>query len=103
MDAMSQAIGAADADDMSHRIEMRDIDDNEVYDDDDDDAELKKVLEESEKAENERMQKLEKQKTEEDIVMEYVRKQSLLEEEHRQRVASGRDTSGEGNGTGAGR
>jgi hypothetical protein len=103
MDAMSQAISAADADDMSHRIEMRDIDDNEVYDDDDDDAELKKVLEESEKAENERMQKLEKQKTEEDIVMEYVRKQSLLEEEHRQRVASGRDTSREGNGTGAGR
>ncbi|CAN9319441.1 unnamed protein product [Alternaria alternata] len=100
MDAMSQAIGAADDDeyeDRSHRIEMRD-DDHE-----DDDAELKRVMEESEKAENERMQKLEKQKTEEDIVMEYVRKQSLLEEEHRQRVANGRDANGGGSSAGAGR
>jgi hypothetical protein len=99
MDAMSQAIHAADADDRSHRIEMRDVAYDEAHDDDDE--ELKKVMEESEKAENERMQKLEKQKTEEDIVMEYVRKQSLLEEEHRQRVASGRHVGGEGNGTGA--
>ncbi|KAG9188368.1 isoleucyl-tRNA synthetase [Alternaria panax] len=113
MDAMSQAIGAAndgddededdddddddaDVDGRSHRIEMRNVD----YDDDD--AELKRVMEESEKAETERMQRLEKQKTEEDIVMEYVRKQSLLEEEHRQRVASGRNTGVEGSGAGAG-
>jgi hypothetical protein len=41
---------------------------------------------------------LEKQRTEEDIVMEYVRKQSLLEEEHRQRVVQGRDMGGEGSG-----
>ncbi|KAJ4366244.1 hypothetical protein N0V83_007880 [Neocucurbitaria cava] len=66
--------------------------------DQDDDAELKKVLEESERAEKERMETLAKQKTEEDIVMEYVRKQSLLEEEHRQRVLQGRDTAGEGSG-----
>ncbi|CAO2657845.1 Nn.00g071050.m01.CDS01 [Neocucurbitaria sp. VM-36] len=70
--------------------------------DQDDDAELKKALEESEKAEKERMEKLEKQKTEEDIVMEYVRKQSLLEEEHRQRILQGRDTAGEGSGAGPG-
>jgi hypothetical protein len=57
---------------------------------DDEDAQLKKVLAESEQAEKER----EKQRTEEDIVMEYVRKQSLLEEEHRQRALQGRDTSG---------
>lgn len=68
----------------------------------DDDAELKKVLEESKKVESERMAQLEKQKTEEDIVMEYVRKQSILEEEHRQRVLQGRGTAGEGSGAGAG-
>lgn len=66
---------------------------------DDEDEELKKVLAESEKAEKDRMANLEKQKTEEDIVMEYVRKQSLLEEEHRQRLAQGRDTSGEASGS----
>lgn len=62
------------------------------------DAELKKALEESERAEKERMETLAKQKTEEDIVMEYVRKQSLVEEEHRQRVLQGRDIAGEGSG-----
>ena len=66
----------------------------------DDDEELKKALKLSEKAHQESMEKLEKQKTEEDIVMEYVRKQSLLEEEHRQRVRQGRDTVGEGSGAG---
>lgn len=68
----------------------------------DDDEELKKALEMSEKAHKESMEKLEKQKTEEDIVMEYVRKQSLLEEEHRQRLQQGRDTVGESSGAGAG-
>jgi hypothetical protein len=107
MDAMSQAIGAAAASpsteenrgrDMNtrtapplpHRIEMHD-NDNE---DDDEDAQLKKVLAESEKAENDRLQQLEKQKTEEDIVLEYVRKQSLLEEEHRQKVRNGEAGAG---------
>jgi len=65
----------------------------------DEDEELKKALEMSEKAHQESMQKLEAQKTEEDIVMEYVRKQSLLEEEHRQKVLQGRDTAGEGSGS----
>jgi hypothetical protein len=62
---------------------------------DDDEEELKKALAMSEKAHRESMEKLEKQKTEEDIVMEYVRKQSLLEEEHRQKAKQGRDTVGE--------
>jgi hypothetical protein len=65
----------------------------------DDDEELKKALEMSEKAHQESMKKLEAQKTEEDIVMEYVRKQSLLEEEHRQKVMQGRDTVGESSGS----
>ena len=68
----------------------------------DSDADLQRVLEESEKAETERMQMLEKQQTEEDIVMEYVRKQSLLEEQHRQRVVQGRDTRGGGSNAASG-
>lgn len=120
MDAMSQAIGAASASPppyahssahpstalgedqtrdsdtdshsrtapppLPHRITMQDNDNDQ----DEEDAELKKVLAESEKAESERLSNLEKQRTEEDIVLEYVRKQSLLEEEHRQRVAGGK-------------
>jgi hypothetical protein len=66
--------------------------------DEGEDEELKKALEMSEKVHKESMEKLEKQKNEEDIVMEYVRKQSLLEEDHRRRVREGRDTAGEGSG-----
>lgn len=94
MDAMSQAIGAAEhTGTPSHNQEASGV--GKQADEDDDD-ELKKALAESEKAEKDRMETLEKQRTEEDIVMEYVRKQSLLEEEHRQRVAQGRETGGEG-------
>ncbi|KAF1851449.1 glycosyltransferase family 1 protein [Cucurbitaria berberidis CBS 394.84] len=93
MEAMSQAIGA------NSQPQPRGQQSAQSKNNDDDDAELKKVLEESEQAEKERMEKLEKQKTEEDIVMEYVRKQSLLEEEHRQRVLQGRDTVGENSGS----
>lgn len=84
IDAMGQAIGGQG--------------DSHAHDDDED---LQKALEESEKAEKDRMANLEKQRTEEDIVLEYVRKQSLLEEEHRQRVRQGRDTVGEGSGAAA--
>ncbi|KAF2732692.1 UDP-Glycosyltransferase/glycogen phosphorylase [Polyplosphaeria fusca] len=52
--------------------------------------ELQKALEESQRAETDRMSLLEKQKTEEDVVMEYVKKQSLAEEEHRRRMLQGR-------------
>ncbi|CAE7219504.1 hypothetical protein PTNB73_09883 [Pyrenophora teres f. teres] len=98
MDAMSQAIAASTdgSTDIGTVASPREIQQG------DDDADLKRVLEESEKAETERMQMLERQQTEEDIVMEYVRKQSLLEEQHRQRVVQGRDTKGDGRGFASG-
>jgi hypothetical protein len=64
------------------------------------DEELRKVLEESEKAELERMETLDKQRTEEEIVLDFVKKQSLMEEEHKRRMRQGRDTGGEGSGVG---
>ena len=60
---------------------------------------MRKAIEESEQAEKERMAALEKQKTEEEIVMEYVKKQSLAEEQHRMRFQGGRDTHGESSGS----
>jgi len=56
-------------------------DDGEAEDED-----MKQALRESTEAEQQRRTLREKQMTEEDIVMEYVRKQSLLEEQHRRRV-----------------
>ncbi|KAF1971590.1 UDP-Glycosyltransferase/glycogen phosphorylase [Bimuria novae-zelandiae CBS 107.79] len=67
-------------------------------DKDDEEEVLRKAIEESERAAQDHESNLQKQRTEEDIVMEYVKKQSLAEEEHRQRVAQGRDTSGESAG-----
>jgi hypothetical protein len=89
MDAMSQAIAANDDEPKPRGLGTAP---SSAEKEGEDDEEMKKVLEESENAEKERLGRLERQKTEEDIVMEYVRKQSLLEEEHRQRVAQGRDT-----------
>jgi hypothetical protein len=63
--------------------------------DDNEEEALRKAIEESERAAQEHQTNLEKQRTEEDIVMEYVKKQSLAEEEHRRRMAQGRDTGGE--------
>lgn len=63
------------------------------------DEDLKKALEESEKAEKERMESLEKQRTEEEIVLEFVKKQSLVEEEYERRMRGGRDTVGESSGS----
>ncbi|KAJ4316704.1 hypothetical protein N0V94_005317 [Neodidymelliopsis sp. IMI 364377] len=62
------------------------------------DEELRKVLEESEKAENERQENATKAKSEDEIVMEFIKKQSLLEEEHRRRHLQGRDIAGESSG-----
>lgn len=59
---------------------------DEKHDDDDDDEQMKRVLWESQQAERERVQNLERQRTEEEVVLEYVRKQSLLEEEHRRKM-----------------
>jgi hypothetical protein len=61
----------------------------------DDDEAFRQALEESERAERDRMSQLEKQKTEEEIVMEYVKKQSLAEEEHKRRVRQGKASGGE--------
>jgi hypothetical protein len=93
MEAMSQAIAANEDEPAPPGLGTASTHDDKHHEDDDD-TEMKKVLQESEQAEKERLGKLEKQKTEEDIVMEYVRKQSLLEEEHRQHVAKGRNMSG---------
>jgi hypothetical protein len=60
----------------------------------DDDADIQKALAESKKLNEES----EKAKREEEIVMEYIKKQSLAEEEHRRRIAQGRETEGEGSG-----
>lgn len=68
----------------------------------DDEEDFRKALAASEAAERERQADLEKQRTEEDIVMEYVKKQSLAEEEHRRRWTQGRDVGGESSSAGAG-
>ena len=66
------------------------------------DDELRRALEESERAEKERQANVSKERSEDEIVMEYIKKQSLLEEEHRQRRLQGRDTGGESSGAGRG-
>ncbi|KAL9115832.1 MAG: hypothetical protein Q9227_000200 [Pyrenula ochraceoflavens] len=53
------------------------------------DAELEQAIKESEEHHGKEQQEKEKQKTEEEIVMEYVKKQSLAEEEHRRRKVEG--------------
>lgn len=60
-----------------------------------DEANLKRALEESMKHD----EKSHQERTEEEIVLEYVKKQSLLEEEHRRRFTQGRDTGGEESGS----
>ncbi|EMD87038.1 glycosyltransferase family 1 protein [Bipolaris maydis ATCC 48331] len=60
----------------------------------DEDEEMQRILRESEQAEQERAENAAKQRTEEEVVLEYVRKQSLLEEEHRRRMLEGGRNSG---------
>ncbi|KAI0169901.1 glycosyltransferase family 1 protein [Hypoxylon sp. FL1284] len=62
----------------------------------DDDEELRRVLEESERAHSEELARASSLKTEEDIVLEYVKKQSLAEEEFRK--SKGKDKSAESHG-----
>lgn len=70
------------------------------------DEELRKVLEESERIEQERQANASKERSEDEIVMEFIKKQSLLEEEHRRRNLQGRGessgTAGESSGAGSG-
>ncbi|KAK5084156.1 hypothetical protein LTR24_007516 [Lithohypha guttulata] len=55
-----------------------------THDDNDDDEELRKAMTASQRESKDHEAASEKQKTEEEIVLEYVKKQSLLEEQHRQ-------------------
>lgn len=68
---------------------------------DGDDEEFRRVMEESERAYKVQSKQMEQQRTEEDIVLEYVKKQSLAEEEHRRKAGKGKGVaaaaaSGEG-------
>ena len=56
---------------------------------DDDDHDLKRAITESETEHKMREEALARQKTEEEIVLEYVKKQSLLEEQHKQNLQEG--------------
>ncbi|KAK7186361.1 glycosyltransferase family 28 domain-containing protein [Paraphaeosphaeria sporulosa] len=67
---------------------------------DEEEQALRKAIEESERQDREDKERLEKQMTEEDIVMEYVKKQSLAEAQHRERLRQGRDIGGESSGGG---
>ena len=63
---------------------------NEVTSDTDEDGELKRAITESETAHKIREEDLARQKTEEEIVLEYVKRQSLLEEQHKRQVQEGK-------------
>jgi hypothetical protein len=63
-----------------------------------DDGDIEKAMAESKRLEEEH----EKAKKEEEIVLEYIKKQSLAEEEHRKRIAQGRETGGESSAAGGG-
>ncbi|KAK8110989.1 Sterol 3-beta-glucosyltransferase UGT80B1 [Apiospora kogelbergensis] len=60
--------------------------------DDDDDA-LKRAMEESERAHQEELKRVETMKKEEDVVLEYIKKQSLAEEQYRQKAKDQVSTS----------
>lgn len=71
---------------------------------DDDDEELRRALEESQRAHQEYVARQSTARSEEDIIMEYVKKQSMAEEEFRQRLfeAKGKGKRSEGEGGGVG-
>jgi hypothetical protein len=60
--------------------------------DTDDDEDVKLALE---KSKSEHMEKLSRAQTEEEIVLEYVKKQSIAEEEHKRKVAGKANEAGE--------
>lgn len=66
-----------------------------------DEEELKRALEESERAHRERVARESTERSEEEIILEYVKKQSLAEEEFRRRQQQQKD-SGEGGVVGGG-
>ena len=68
---------------------------------DDDEEELRRAIEESERAHREELARLKASRTEEDIVMEYVKRQSLAEQQFRM-AARGKGKQGESSGSGSG-
>ncbi|KAI1496357.1 hypothetical protein F5X99DRAFT_74373 [Biscogniauxia marginata] len=56
----------------------------------DEEEELRRAIEESERAHKEELARVNSLKSEEDIVLEYVKKQSLAEEEYRKKTAKGK-------------
>jgi hypothetical protein len=62
------------------------------------DEDLQKAIEESKASHQKHGEDLERQKTEEEIVMEYVKKQSLAEEEHKKAQVEAKEISVSGNG-----
>ncbi|KAK8113120.1 Sterol 3-beta-glucosyltransferase [Apiospora sp. TS-2023a] len=52
---------------------------------DDDEESMKRAIEESERAHQEELKRVETMKKEEDVVLEYIKKQSLAEEQYRQK------------------
>lgn len=66
--------------------------------DDEEDEELKRAMEESARAHREHLARASSERTEEEIIMEYVKKQSLAEEEFRRQKAKGKQTAREGEG-----
>ena len=67
----------------------------------DDEEELRRAIEESERAHREELARLKASRTEEDIVMEYVKRQSLAEQQFRM-AARGKGKQGESSGSGSG-
>lgn len=63
-----------------------------------DDEDLRRAIEESMTAHKDEEQRHQAARTEEDIVMEYVKKQSLAEDEYRRQVSRGKAKAGEGEG-----
>ncbi|EOO00695.1 putative glycosyltransferase family 28 domain-containing protein [Phaeoacremonium minimum UCRPA7] len=63
---------------------------SEPHHGDDDEEELRRALEESERAHREQEARSSSAKTEEEIIMEYVKRQSLAEEEYRRQKAKGK-------------
>ena len=68
----------------------------------DQDQELRRAIEESERVHREEMARKEVSRTEEDIVMEYVKRQSLAEQQFQLAAATKRWQQGEDSGSGSG-
>ncbi|KAK3310645.1 glycosyltransferase family 1 protein [Chaetomium strumarium] len=63
---------------------------NEVGNEDDDDEQLRRALEESARVHRSYTEEMQRQRTEEEIVLEYVKRQSLAEEAFRRAKAAGK-------------